>query len=384
MFSNNDLSSLDYSSIIAEYVWVSSHGNIMSKTRALSHDIGIKLSEKKELSNYLSNIPYWEYIIKSVESNENERNTKYEKIILRPVALYNNPFYAKNGLIVLCETLTLNGNPTHFNFRHFADKVFTEENIQKFCPWFGIEQEYVLVKYYGSIKWPLGWKQGEFPNQTDDYYCSNNAHTIFGRIIIEEHLKACLFAGVNLYGINSEYLPSQWEYQIEHSVGIKPSDDLVISRFLLIRIAENHGVSISFDPKLFDGLAGSGGHVNYSTKQTRDENGYDTILEHMEKLSKYQEEAISLYGENNDKRLKGIWDAPSLKKFTYGLMNRKASVRISKKTFDDKKGFYEDRRPAANLDPYIVCSFLFSITCLEGNIINDLLNQYELYKERES
>ena len=43
-------------------------------------------------------------------------------------------------------------------------------------------------------------------------------------------------------------------------------------------------------------------------------------------------------------------------KFSYGIGSRNTSVRIGYKTYEDKKGYFEDRRPSSNMDPYVVCS----------------------------
>jgi len=39
------------------------------------------------------------------------------------------------------------------------------------------------------------------------------AGAAIGREIVESHMKCCLFAGVNISGVNAEVMPAQWEYQ---------------------------------------------------------------------------------------------------------------------------------------------------------------------------
>jgi len=90
--------------------------------------------------------------------------------------------------------------------------------------------------------------------------------------------------------------------------------------------------------------------------------------------------AVKLYGEGNEKRLSGKFETSSMDKFSSGVMNRAASVRIPQLTQDNGKGYYEDRRPAANCDPYIVSSVVFSSTCLDGVHIDELVAQYELFQ----
>ena len=50
--------------------------------------------------------------------------------------------------------------------------------------------------------------------------------------------------------------------------------------------------------------------------------------------------------------------------FLYGVANRAASIRIPRDAEREQKGYFEDRRPAANADPYVVTSKIFETTCL--------------------
>jgi glutamine synthetase len=59
--------------------------------------------------------------------------------------------------------------------------------------WFGIEQEYT---FFDGIK-PLGWPNNGFPAPQFGYYCGVGADEVFGREIVEEHMEACLKAGLN-------------------------------------------------------------------------------------------------------------------------------------------------------------------------------------------
>ena len=70
----------------------------------------------------------------------------------------------------------------------------------------------------------------------------------FGRQVAEEHLAACIKAGIKISGINAEVAPGQWEFQIGPAEGIEAGDHLWVARYLLERISEKHNVSISYDP----------------------------------------------------------------------------------------------------------------------------------------
>jgi glutamine synthetase len=56
--------------------------------------------------------------------------------------------------------------------------------------------------------------------------------------MVEEHLDACLEAGLNVEGINAEVATGQWEFQI-FAKGAKAAGDQVwVARYLLERIGE--------------------------------------------------------------------------------------------------------------------------------------------------
>ncbi|CAN1187903.1 Glutamine synthetase N-1 [Linum perenne] len=82
--------------------------------------------------------------------------------------------------------------------------------------------------------------------------------------IVDAHFKACLYAGINISGINGEVMPGQWEFQIGPSVGISAADELWVARCILQRIGEIAGVVVSFDLKPVQGnWNGAGAHTNY-------------------------------------------------------------------------------------------------------------------------
>jgi glutamine synthetase len=54
----------------------------------------------------------------------------------------------------------------------------------------------------------------------------------------------------------------------------------------------------------------------------------------------------------------------SIEEFSYGVANRGCSIRIGRSVPVDKCGYYEDRRPASNLDPYVVTRLLVETTIL--------------------
>jgi glutamine synthetase len=67
---------------------------------------------------------------------------------------------------------------------------------------------------------------------------------------------------------------------------------------------------------------------------------------------------IALYGDNKD-RLTGSHETSSAEKFSWGVGDRSASIRIPTSVkADDGKGYIEDRRPASDIDPYVVAAMI--------------------------
>ena len=209
------------------------------------------------------------------------------------------------------------------------------------------------------------------------------ASNCFGRIIADAHYRACLYAGIKVSGTNAEVMPGQWEYQVGPVEGIAIGDHLWISRYILQRIAEDFNVTISFAPKLFEDWNGSGCHTNFSTKTMRaGTGGMEYINTMMEKMAAKHSEHILLYGDDNQKRLTGIHETSSINSFSYGVGNRAASFRVPTQTaHDNGKGYVEDRRPASNIDPYLVSAMLVDTGVLSESLSEGMKTQFKKWRE---
>jgi len=247
------------------------------------------------------------------------------------------------------------------NQRRAAKAIFDEAPEEE--PWYGIEQEYTL--FCADKVTPLGWPKGGYPGPQGPYYCGVGAENAWGRNVADLHYKCCLHAGVKIAGQNAEVMPGQWEFQIGPCEGIQSGDDLWMARYLMVRVTEELGMCVSFDPKPIAGdWNGAGCHTNYSTAKMRATGGYKEIIAAIEKLGAKHAEHIAVYGEGNQRRLTGAHETAPIDKFSYGVANRGASVRIPRTAEKDGCGYFEDRRPASNMDPYVVTSKIFKTTCL--------------------
>ena len=72
---------------------------------------------------------------------------------------------------------------------------------------------------------------------------------------------------------------------------------------------------------------------------------------------------VKNYGAGIEERLTGQHETAPFHQFTYGVSHRGASVRIPWQVALDKKGYIEDRRPNANMDPYVVTRLIVDTCC---------------------
>ena len=96
----------------------------------------------------------------------------------------------------------------------------------------------------------------------------------------------------------------------------------------------------------------------------REAGGLTIINEAIDKLSKKHVEHMKLYGKDNQLRMTGLNETSSYDTFSYGVGTRDSSIRIPSETVNNKCGYFEDRRPSSNMDPYLVTSTLFETTIL--------------------
>lgn len=336
----------------AEYIWIGGTGlDLRCKTRTLDCEPGAPLPTPDQL-------PEWNFD----GSSTNQAPGDNSEVILRPQAVFPDPFRQGRNILVLCDCVDPDGVPLPTNKRATAAEIFADPKVVAEKTWFGLEQEYTVYKDGRILGWPEA--HGAYPAPQGPYYCGVGIETAAGRPLVEAHYRACLYAGLKISGINMEVMPGQFEYQIGPCVGIEEGDHMWISRYLLERTAELFGCSIDLDPKPMEGdWNGSGCHTNFSTQAMREEGGYDVIIQAIERLGEKHDEHIAAYGAGNEKRLTGAHETASMDKFSYGVADRGSSIRIPRETHRDQKGYLEDRRPASNICPYVVTE-LITKTCL--------------------
>ena len=373
---------------ILEYVWIDADGGMRSKTRV------VQLEESATC--ILADPRRWEWSFDG--SSTGQATGTDSDVLIRPVALYSNPFYKSppfgqrgyfgGAHLVLCECYNKDGTTPHAtNARVRCAK--TEAACAAQEPIFGIEQEYVLFSKTKEV--PYQWATADDPGcgGQGPYYCGVGGDRCFGRKIVDQHLHACLHAGIEICGTNAEVMASQWEFQIGPLPALQVSDQLWMARYILMRITEEHGCCATFHPKPMRTWNGSGGHTNFSTAAMRGSNpestdamraeraesirgsntdatdAIDAIMDACTKLQANHAEHMAVYGEFNDARMTGLHETSSMHECTWGVSDRGRSIRIPRHVANQGHGYLEDRRPAANLDPYLVTERIMRTCCLD-------------------
>ena len=321
-----------------EYIWLDGYKptqSLRSKTMVVD-DFSGKVEDAKQ----------WSFDGSSTEQASGDDSD----CLLQPVAVFPDPDrFGGNGWLVMTEVLNADGTPHESNGR-----ATIEEDDDDF--WFGYEQEYTLIDPETNL--PLGFPENGYPAPQGPYYTSVGAANTFGRDLIDEHLHLCLEAGLNVEGINAEVMMGQWEYQIFAKGAAQAADEIWVARYLLERTAEKYGIVIDLHPKPVKGdWNGSGMHSNFSTTYMRETGGKEYFEALMAAFEANCEEHIAVYGPDNHLRLTGLHETQSIDKFSYGIADRGASVRVPHAfAQNDYKGYLEDRRPNSQGDPYAIAS----------------------------
>jgi glutamine synthetase len=355
-----------------EYIWLDAQGISRSKIRT-HWDRDAMFSALEGLTFPLdfesladdhpirSIITEWNFDGSS--TGQNTTDSTDTEVMLYPVKVYKSPYGLiptstqchltyEETYLVLCDLGHTSAedkeDPSTMTpgfTRQWASQV--SNDLSKLDSWFGLEQEYFLLD---SNYLPLDAKDPQGP-----YYCAVQYPYNQLSQMVREHYAICLKAGLKIAGINAEVAPSQWEFQIGPGPLVQVADDLVLARYFLYRLSTSYGVRVSFHPKpLVGDWNGSGCHLNFSTADMRDpKTGCTAIEQVIKNLEAHHTDILEFYGEDNDKRLTGLHETSSMTKFSWGVGTRHTSVRIPNAVNKAGCGYIEDRRPAANIDPYL-------------------------------
>lgn len=407
--------------IIAEYVWLDNTcKHYRSKARTITKPTN-NINNMSLIYTPDPNIyPEWNYdgsstgdVIPCIENNYNT------ECLLRPMHVYKNPFSVssepENTFHVIVWCLNYIGkaksnqfdkniymHPEHINMAK-RDPYWQECHK----PMFGFEQEFFVID--NTTKYPVGFKKYYENNPIKNafaylyhsltkrhtwgdyvwdfkesrymepvnggqgpYYCGNGTkYTGKYREYISDTYDKLLTMGLKITGMNYEVAPGQAEFQL-CDYGINACDGLHMLRWVLIRNAEHYNYSVSFEPVVIPGgiYNNTGCHVNFSTKSMRAPNGITHINKFVDKLSTFyssnnqkniKTQFEQLLGHNNCSRLSGKLETSDWHNFTSGVGTRHTSIRIPNCVANANCGYFEDRRPAGNVEPYRIANYYYDI-----------------------
>lgn len=342
---------------MVEYIWQDGATPVQwlrCKTRAIPY-VAPELAD-------INSFPMWNY-----DGSSTYQATGHDSdLIIKPVSFITDPIRGEGNYLVMTEVFNGDGTPHRTNHRAELRRVM-DAGGAKCEPWIGFEQEYTFYKG----RTPLGWPDGGYPAPQGPFYCGLGADVAFGREIAEVHMRMCLESGLAFCGINAEVMPGQWEFQIgyrgvdEKADPLTMADHLHLARWILNRVAEDYDVNISTDCKPIKGdWNGAGLHTNFSTIATRQPgSGIQAIRDAIKRLESKHDDHIAVYGFGLQERLTGLHETCSIHEFRSGVADRGSSIRIPRHVAEKGSGYFEDRRPGANADPYEVGARLIKTVC---------------------
>jgi len=222
---------------------------------------------------------------------------------------------------------------------------------------FGIEQEYTFMQN-GR---PLGWPEVGYPAPR----VRTTAGSAGGKMVAATSsrptpLRASM-PGLSIEGTNAEVMMAQWEFQIGVLPAPRIADEIWMGRWLLYRIAEDFDVDVTLAAKARAGRL-ERGRCPHELLHQRHAESYDAIITACEALGKDPLRHVKNYGFGIEDRLTGAHETAHWNTFYYGSSDRgpRAHPWAVEKA---KKGWLEDRRPNANMDPYVVTRLMIETCC---------------------
>ncbi|MCX8168767.1 MAG: glutamine synthetase family protein [Candidatus Methanomethylicia archaeon] len=229
----------------------------------------------------------------------------------------------------------------------------------------GIEIEYFIVKKIGRKIKPL---------DRDQYFeIAPYARSELLQLKIMEKLDRI---GIEIEKTHHEVGEGQYECSIKASDPISMADNVIIAKMVMKEVVKKHGFEVTFMPKPFINMNGSGMHIHVSLLSGDNRNRFYNIendclsleaLYAVGGLLKNAREISLLVAPtvNSYKRLKPGYEAPN--KICWGYGNRSTLIRIPKLINEDTCRV-EYRHPDPSCNPYL--AILAVITSIEYGVTN--------------
>lgn len=339
--------------VLAEYIWLGSTGSDLRSTT--------RLLDKKP--SCVEELP----IVDVDGSASGQATSDSCEIFLKPRKIFSDPFRKGDHILVLCDTflppLLGDFEPTDQLQPHPSNNRAPCEAVSRKAagsePMFAVEQEYLVLD--PATGQAIGWGgQGLAPHEQHlRGLCGPGWPGLSGapancRSFAEQHLAYCLHAGVKIAGMAAPHAYALLTYEVGPCLGVAMGDELWMSRYILLRLAQRHNVGVSWDPHHAPGEGGSlACRVKFSTAETRQPGiGMFAMQQQIANLEALHMQHMLAYGAGRARQLPGG--------FSCGVSNNTCTIMIPSKALIGRCGYYVDRRPGANMDPYLVTMLLVS------------------------
>lgn len=154
--------------------------------------------------------------------------------------------------------VALDGEPFPFAARHVLQRAIAAWGELGCRPQVGIELEaYVLEP---DVESPHGWRRLRNPRAL--VYGTGIANDPGG--VVDEIMRTARRTGFRVESINAEFDESQYELTLEYDDALTAADDAFLFRVMAREVALAKGYDLTFLGLPFEGLSGSGVHVNLS------------------------------------------------------------------------------------------------------------------------
>lgn len=221
----------------------------------------------------------------------------------------------------------------------------------------GIEIEFFLFHlndYIANIE--------HFPVPVDhDLYAQNSAFER-GREVIDDMTDELFAQGIEISNYNVESGPGQHEISLHHTDPLTIADRLIYARETIKAVAINHGLIVSFVPKLFEDATGSGCHIHMSLLSKgknilgskkdswnisgSGQNFIAGILDHLPGLM-----SMTTPTPNSYRRIKPQFWSGAYR--VWGIDNKEAAIRVLHNPFGDGPERFELKTADLSANPYI-------------------------------
>ena len=239
---------------------------------------------------------------------------------------------------------------------------------------FGNEQEYGLSPRYVLKKaLAAGRKEGYnfFTSAEVEFFLLDQGRRVDevgyftpppldkGTALRREILKTLMSLGLQCEYAHHEVSCGQYEITLAYDGAIKMADKVMTFKYVAKNVADRKGFSITFMPKPFDGMNGSGMHMHMSL--VRGEKNLFFGRERISTEAKYFIGGLLAHARalcavaaptvNSYKRLVAGYEAPVY--ICWGFMNRSTLIRVP--SFNTKKSArVEIRMPDPKCNPYLM------------------------------